>query len=461
MHNSTIKTPIYSPEIEGKVTEIEKIKGIKKPVVILPDAHTKNHLEGPSSIVVTAEGVIIPNILPPTLGCGMGIIKTNLNRKDVGKKTFDKFFSSIKDGIVFEKSSTLNNILHWFGLRTRKTKEYDFNESELEEVIKNGASKILSKYSLPENTIKNIENEGGLNWPEEIEYDSIIPRSAKINSRHNLGYGFGGNHFLEIGFVERIVDQTLATDWGLKEGQIVIGYHGGEGRLGFYLGRYFGNRKKFSFKDNLLNMPGKIFFHFFSLDGLKNFFTRLEYYFFKNNFKGIPADTYEGKRRWASAIASANYSYANRMVMFRRIIDAFNKANDDKKVEYNLLWDSNHESLFKEEDLFIHRSGATAVQTGKPVIISGFNTTNSYIGVGLKNESADHGAGETIKKRLKETSKHAKGYKTWLYNRKRESREVEHITNEGLNFVINTLERDKIVKPVALLRPLATLNEKE
>ncbi|MBI4121372.1 MAG: RtcB family protein, partial [Candidatus Ryanbacteria bacterium] len=110
-----------------------------------------------------------------------------------------------------------------------------------------------------------------------------------------------------------------------------------------------------------------------------------------------------------------------------------------------------------------HRHTANRVFEGKPVFVSGFNTTNSYVGIGLPNAeehlfASDHGAGITIQKMEREgfTKAHPKNFTTHIYQtRSPFKRVVTHITNEGIDYVVQKLEEEKILRPVARLRPLA------
>ena len=113
------------------------------------------------------------------------------------------------------------------------------------------------------------------------------------------------------------------------------------------------------------------------------------------------------------------------------------------------------------ENLIVHRHTATRIFKEKPVIIPGFNTTNSYVGIGLESGleqlfSVDHGAGETIKKlHEKGASKEQPGTTNIYTTKEPYKKTVPHITREGLDAVVKPLEEIGLMKPVAYTKPIA------
>ncbi|TSC72363.1 MAG: tRNA-splicing ligase RtcB, partial [Parcubacteria group bacterium Gr01-1014_70] len=247
-----------------------------------------------------------------------------------------------------------------------------------------------------------------------------------------------------------------------------IMYHGGGGAASHYMGRYFAKRKKDSksFKTRLFQFIAKFLFHFSSWEGIWNFRLRWNYYFCPKKFQAVPVNTPEGARLFASIKASLNYSYAFRLAIVKRVADALQETFGPSVIT-NLLWDTIHNAIHKEtiegKEYIVHRHTATRVFDGKPVLISGFNNTNSYIGIGRAGAeqhlfSADHGAGETIKTHAESESAkpHPEKHSTDIYISKPPYKKTAiHITNEGLDAVIQPLEDAKIMKRVALTRPIA------
>ncbi len=458
---------------------ITAIPRLEFPIVCLPDIHHKKHLEAPTSIAA-ASADIIPALSTPTLGCAMGAIVTSLTTADINEQSIDRFYESLHQYVADEPSlGTIGNLtrtfLLWLGIIRRPVGKYDFTEAELPSIIERGAKAVLEKYRLNPSILNRLEHRGNVVNRQQLKrfgLRNLLPRSGRKFTLHNIGYGFGGNHFLEIQRVESVIDRATAARWKLKKDQIVIMYHGGEGAMSFHIGRYFSNRKKASWKENLLRFPAKFWFHFGSWQGLVHCLERWRYYFRPEPFQAIPANSFEGQRFLTAVNIGANYSYAFRMGMIARIIDALHAALPDTTFAASLLWDATHTSISKEiiknKKLIVHRSGATLVVPNRPVIVSGHNNVASYIGIGLADAehclySIDHGAGEAIKyhKTAALSQPHPDQSSTHMYKVSdlKAKTKIRHHTAEGLEYVVKKLEAAHIVRPVVLTRPLAVLKE--
>lgn len=429
----------------------------------------KERTEGPSSFAAATEGTIVPELTAPSVGCGMGILATSLSVKDTDHAFFENFYKEMRSHLG-PRYGKFKNILLWLGIIERPQLRYDLSVQEFEDIIKRGAKAAVEKYDLEPETLDHIEYQGSCFTEEEqeqIDLKNILPRISYRSGRHDLGYGFKGNHFLEIQYVEKILNEEKAREWKIMENQIMIMYHGGGGAVSYHIGRYFGNRKKNTLGQKMVLAVFKTLFHLWPPRDWKYARERLRYYFFPKSFQEIPLNTAEGRRLWRATRASQNYSYAFRVAIVKRIMASLQTALPKKKFRTSLLWDSIHNAIVEEtingKKVMVHRHTANRVFEGKPVIVSGFNTTNSYLCAGLKDAeeklfASDHGAGVTIKKMEQEglTSLHPHNYTTRIYQTKAPfKRVVHHITNEGVDYVVQKLQDERVVRPVALLRPLA------
>jgi tRNA-splicing ligase RtcB (3'-phosphate/5'-hydroxy nucleic acid ligase) len=476
MHSNTFsKNPhllgcdLSNEKTKEVLNEITKLGSLGLPLVCLPDLHLKERTEGPSSFAAATVDTIVPELTAPSVGCGMGVLTTTLTTKDMSHNFFEKFYDGMRSNLG-PRYGHFKNLLLWLGLISRPASEYDISIAEFEDIIKRGAQAAIEKYDLNREFIDHIEYKGSHFSREEqtkLNLNDILPHVSYRSGRHDLGYGFKGNHFLEIQYVEEILDAEIARKWGINLNQVVIMYHGGGGAVSYHVGRYFGNRKKNTFKQKLVLSVLKVLFHFGSPTAWKYAKERFKYYFFPKSFMEIPTSTDEGVRLFAATKASLNYSYGFRMAMIKRISDSLTAALPSRKPEAFLLWDSNHNSIVPEEidgkNYVVHRHTANRVFEGSPVIISGFNTTSSYLAVGQPNAekylfSADHGAGVTIKKMERDgmTKAHPKNLTTHIYQTKSPFKKiVEHITDEGIDYVVKKLEEENIARPIVKLRPLA------
>jgi tRNA-splicing ligase RtcB (3'-phosphate/5'-hydroxy nucleic acid ligase) len=458
LHDSAVQN------ITGRISDIKSIQSL----ICLPDIHIKEGAEAPCSFVVATYNSIVSDLTAPSVGCGMGMIVTSLTRDDITPEKLELFYRHMRNHLG-PRYGSLKNILLWIGIIRRPVHRYDFSKKELSDAVMYGGKMAVKKYHLPTDTLTHVEYGGDASEGDALapfSLQDILPRAAWVTGRHNIGYGFKGNHFLEVQYVDEIIDESVATKWNLKKGGIVIMYHGGGGAVSHYLARYFANRKKDrgTWKSRTFQFTAKLFFHFLSINGIRHAYERWHYYFTPEEFEEIPANSYEGRRVLTSLRASLNYSYAFRLAIVKRIYDALD-AVFGADVQHTLLWDNIHNSIRKEQvgtrELFVHRHTATRIFKDKPVIIPGFNNTNSYIGIGLETGpeklfSVDHGAGETIKRTHQEHfSKEISGT-TDIYTAKEAYKKtIPHITREGLDAVIKPLEEIGLMKPVVYTKPIA------
>ena len=456
-------------QLQNSLEKIAAIPSLSSKIVCLPDLYLKARTEAPASIVTAINNAIVPTLSAPSLGCSMGVIATNLTAKDLTENTERVFFNHMQDELG-KYYNFWDNIAVWLGLKTRRLNKYDLSLEEFDGIVKRGAKAAIQRYGFSEKILENIEWGGSVYSNEEIrnlDLKKILPRSSFTNGRHDLGYGFKGNHFLEIHVIEDIFDSKTASAWGLSKDQIVIFYHGGGGMVPYHMGRYYANRMKNNLKQKFFLRIGKLFFHLFSMDGIKNFRERARYYFFPELFQEIKADSMEGIRYGLAIKAALNYSYAFNIALMARVRDALKNTFKDKNIEIRPIYALVHNSIIKEKvgphELFVHRHTLNRVEEGKPTILSGFNNTISYIGIGLKPPpetlwSAEHGAGENIKRFEREgKSREDSGRETIIFKTKPPpATHVKHRTAEGVDFVMTKLEEAGLMRKVLSLRPLAS-----
>lgn len=456
---------VENPEITAKIDRAKGVTSLARPLVCLPNIHPKAGLESPPQFVAATKDSIVPMLSAPAMNCGMSLFKTNLTRSDFSEEFLINFAVRLRAGVHpwIGRSKTF---LQWIGLYKRPATIYDLTEDELKDIFVNGAPAAAKRYRLTTSQVVNMEYNGCVLSEEEkggVNFKNLIPRSSWVNGRHEMGYNFGGNHFLEIQYIEKILDPEKAREWGIIEDQIVLFYHGGGGHATYHLGRYFGRREKNTRLEKFILFWLKIPFHFGSWESIKNIRVRWRAYFSRTPFPETSLHSPEGKRLMQSIKIALNYGYAFRTALLRRIIDALPKPGADA----SFVWDAAHNSIMEEgiqgAHLIVHRQDAVRVFPDKPVMIAGFNTL-SYLGVGQEEteislHSATPSAGKTIAK-YKEAGKSTEDQTRTVLISKRKEKELKSSyqqTPEGLFAVTGQLEAAGIVKPVAYLRPLGTI----
>lgn len=467
LHARFLGSPLSDPKRDAVLTTILDLPSLALPPLCLPDIHMKDRTEGPCSFAAATNNTIIPDLTAPSVGCGMGIVATSLTESDLTPERMRDFYAHMKMHIG-PRFSKAKNMLLLFGLVKRPVLKYDLSVSDFESIIKEGASAAVRRFQLPKDTSSHIDRGGQYTTAEDWEgftLRDVLPRISYRSGRHDIGYGFKGNHFLELQIVDDVFDDDTANAWGLKKGQVVVMYHGGGGAVSHHVGRYFSNRKKSTSSQRFVDTFFKAHFHF-RFRNINAWWTRARHYFFPSPFMETSLTTREGKRLWLATQISQNYSAAFRVGIYARITDSMKEVFGES-TKSNLVWDAPHNVIAKESfpqgELVVHRHTANPAHEGLPVMLSGFNTTHSVLargGAGASENlySSDHGAGETIHRARKANrSKELTPKQTTVIIQTREPHEriVNHVTDEGLRDVLDPLIAANILTPVVSFRPIA------
>lgn len=115
----------------------------------------------------------------------------------------------------------------------------------------------------------------------------------------------------------------------------------------------------------------------------------------------LPIETKEAKQYIAEMKWCVWFAKVNRSIMINTIMNIFKKMLN---VEFGEVYDVAHNYATWEnhfnQNVMIHRKGATSAKNCETVIIPGSQGTNSYIGLGLGNKdsfnSCSHGAGRKL-----------------------------------------------------------------
>jgi len=214
-----------------------------------------------------------------------------------------------------------------------------------------------------------------------------VPKTAIQKGRNQLGTLGGGNHFIEIQYVQEIFDADLAKAFGLFKDQIVVMIHSGSRRFGYEIA------------DQYMNVAA----------------ARPENADRPKMLSYLPTNSGAGKNYIAAMAAAANFGFTNRHIMALLVRRCFNRMFGPTPLK--LIYDVTHNMAKLETHggarLWVHRKGATRAfgpermaasvfaQTGQPIITPGSMGTASYLLVGTGNSaeslsSVNHGAGRVM-----------------------------------------------------------------
>jgi len=365
-------------KVREQVTNVATLPGIVKASFAMPDAHWGYGfpIGGVAAFDPDRGGVISAGGVGFDISCGVRCLRTGIRAGDV---------TPLKERLATELSRSVPAGL---GSRGR----LHLNPAEMDEMLRGGARWAVERGYGESADLERIEENGRMAGarPEEVS------DHAKKRQEDEVGTLGSGNHYLEVQEVTQVFDETVAAQFGIARGDIVVSIHCGSRGLGHQIGTEF-------LKRMLLAAPG----HGISLPD--------------RELACAPIRSAEGEAYLGAMRAAINCALANRQVITHLVRRAFRSLLP--KAAMSLLYDVSHNTCKEEEHvvdgkrrrLFVHRKGATRAfgpghpdlppalrAIGQPVLIGGTMGTASYIlvgtdaSMGLAFGSACHGAGRRM-----------------------------------------------------------------
>lgn len=370
---------ILEPGAIQQLANVATMPGIIQNSLGMPDIHWGYGFPiGGVAAFSLNEGVISPGGVGFDINCGVRLLTTPLEQKDVtGRRDLiDELFTSVPTG-VGAKSSTLKG-----------------SSKSLEGMMVKGAGwAVENGYGIPRDLIR-CEDKGCMKEADS----SAVSAKAKQRGIPQGGTLGSGNHFLEIQVVSEIYDSKVAAAFGLMAGQICCMIHCGSRGLGHqvctdHLKVLEGTMRKYN-----ITLPDR-------------------------QLACAPLNSPEGKAYFGAMAASANYAWANRQMITHTTRQVLSRMFEIDYEEMPLVYDVAHNVAKFEEHcvdgkqsmVCVHRKGATRafgpntpdlpsdlVEVGQPVIIPGSMGTSSYVLCGTDIAmnrtfgSTCHGAGRVM-----------------------------------------------------------------
>lgn len=235
---------------------------------------------------------------------------------------------------------------------------------------------VLSKIRriIPLGFGKHKESQDILFMPDtDIIRGSVVEREYE-NARKSLGTLGGGNHFIEI----------QSGD----DGHIWIMIHSGSRNLGKQVADFY-NKKAVEINQKYFSKVPKEW-----------------------ELAFLPLDSDEGQAYLEEMQYCVDFAYANRQLMMERIRQCFEKVFSDQGIEFvrevNIAHNYARMENHFNQNVMVHRKGATSARLGEKGIIPGSQGTESYIVTGKGNPesfmSCSHGAGRAMGRKEAERS---------------------------------------------------------
>jgi len=366
-----------------QVANVAHLQGIVRYSLAMPDAHWGYGfpIGGVAGTDVAEGGVVSPGGVGYDINCGCRLLTTNLQYDEV-KDRIEKIVNALYSGVPcgVGASGAISKL----------------SGGELKHVLRDGAKWAVKHGYGNESDLECTEEHGAM---EMADPDALSDRALE-RGRDQVGTLGSGNHFLEVGLVERVFDGEVARAFGLEQDQITVMIHSGSRGLGYQV----------------------------CDDSLKVMQRAVEKYHLRipdRQLACAPVESPEGKQYLAAMSAAANYAWANRQVMMvlaeRAVEGVFGASTRDLNVRllydvcHNIAKLEQHEVNGEKKKLCVHRKGATRSfppghpdvpapyrHVGQPVLVPGSMGTGSFVCVGTHEAmeksfgSACHGAGRLM-----------------------------------------------------------------
>lgn len=354
-------------------------------VAVTPDFHKARGI--PVGTVLATRGFLVPQSIGNDINCGMRLHLTSLQAEDLKGRTeeLDTAFRHL----FFEggRNIPMTREQRAAMLTRGLTGLLDSAPRSLTE----GVWSLFHELDM-EGELARVDRRGTLEAGRIFGLDDWMGPAGQLSRDSQIGSIGGGNHFVEIQRVEKILDGTTAHAWGLKPGMVTVMVHTGSVSIGHLSGGYFRDVVRNIYPPALRHPENGIFV----LPQGQRF-----------------AD--EAGLFWDALHNAGNFAFANRLFLALTALAGLRRVCGDG-VDFRLLYDAPHNFIWREErggeEWAIHRKGSCPARGyaemagtpfeyfGEPVLVPGSMGASSFVMAGQGNpealSSASHGAGRAL-----------------------------------------------------------------
>ncbi|MBI2012848.1 MAG: RtcB family protein [Candidatus Colwellbacteria bacterium] len=341
-----------------QLINVTTLPGIQKYALAMPDIHEGYGFPiGGVAAFDKEEGIISPGGIGYDINCGVRLLRSKLEIGDIKNRLSDlgqEIYRQVPSGVG--KGGRLN------------LKGGDFDR-----VLENGAPEVVRMGYGKEEDLKHLESGG-----EIAEADAeLVSHRAKARGADQLGTMGAGNHFVEVEAVEKIFDEEEAARLGLFKDQAVVLIHTGSRGLGHQVATDYIQTMVRALSKYNISLPDR-------------------------ELACAPFSSPEGQNYFRAMSAGANFAWANRQLITWEVREAWKNVFGVAGGDLEIVYDVAHNIAKIENDLVVHRKGATRSFFGQPVLIPGSMGTGSYLLVGQEGAieqsfgSSCHGAGRRM-----------------------------------------------------------------
>ncbi len=443
-----LKEELYRSVLEDQslkqLAEAAELNGVINPVIGMPDIHSGFGLPIGGVMAMDAEeGLISAGAVGMDINCGVRLLRTNLSAAELNRQVLHQLIDNISAAIPS-------------GIG-QKSRHAPLIKKHLETLLHQGAPRLIELgFGRPEDA-DCIEDRGCLQGADiKAVSKKTLDRALQLST---IG---GGNHFIELGVVDKVFDHNTASVYGLAEGQLSVMIHTGSRGFGHQICTEYSKTMKSAAKNYNIRLPSA-------------------------GLAAVPIKSKEGEIYYSAMACAVNFAFCNRQWITDDLRKAFSRTlgGEDRDYDLGLVYDVAHNTAQFEEingkNMLIHRKGAIRAlpaghplnpeiyrKTGHPVLIPGSMGSPSYVvaaekGIDELYNSVNHGAGRVLsrsaakkelsvsqlKERMGDIIIAGSNYKAYLDEAPQAYKDIE--------LVIDTLTEIDKCRKVARLRPLAVI----
>ncbi|MFO7951665.1 MAG: RtcB family protein [Bacillota bacterium] len=427
-----------------QLKDAASLQGVISPVVGMPDIHSGFGLPiGGVMAMDSKEGLISAGAVGMDINCGVRLLRTNLKAGELERSLLKQLINTIAQKVpsgVGGKSKHEPKVRQYF-----------------KPLIHQGVPFLIEMgFGRPED-LRAIED-GGVIEGADL---GAVSKEAK-NRGLQLSTIGGGNHFIELGYVDTIYDRETARAYGLEEGMLTVLIHTGSRGFGHQICTDYTRAMKKDAAKYKLNLISA---------GLAS----------------VPVASAEGQDYLAAMNCAINFAFCNRQWITDDVRRAFSSVfgKGDAHFDLSLIYDLAHNTARFEtiggREMLIHRKGATRslppghpanpeqyITTGHPVIIPGSMGTASFVtraepGVEKIYNSVNHGAGRVLSRKAAKREISVSALKDRLAGVILSGRSYKAYLDEApqaykdIDMVVDTFVEIGLSRKVARLLPLAVI----
>ncbi|HMA88875.1 MAG TPA: RtcB family protein [Burkholderiales bacterium] len=365
-------------KVYEQAVNVAMLPGIVKASYAMPDAHWGYGfpIGGVAAFDPEQGGVVSAGGVGFDISCGVRCLHTGLARADVmpaQKALAEALYYRIPAGVG-------------------STGAIRLNEAEMDAMLAGGARWAVERGWGEAADLERIEEYGRMSGAKP----GNVSQHAKKRQRDEMGTLGSGNHYLEVQEVTAVYETTIAGQFGLERGDIVVMIHCGSRGLGHQIGTEYLKRMAIAAQQHGIALPDR-------------------------ELACAPIRSAVGEEYLGAMRAAINCALANRQILTHLVRKVFAELLPQARLP--LLYDVSHNTCKVEEhrsdggkrQLYVHRKGATRAfgpghpdvpeplrAAGQPVLIGGSMGTGSYVLAGtvasesLAFSSACHGAGRAM-----------------------------------------------------------------